>query len=178
MLSPDLGQVVDGVDGGVVVDERCIARTQGRAGANARAVEGYGRNIVVLNRVGVQFGQVDARLGSGEGVAGFSDEDRVVGEAPVEFVGHGGADGPGCSGGDAVAGHGIGDRGNRDIQAEDERAVWRHRGLPIVDVMAEDAELLRHIVVNPYQRFPPRRFAGKLRSIVEVGNLRGVRQGE
>src|SRR4029078_3918985 len=49
---------------------------------------------------------------------------------------------------------------------------------PIVDVMAEDAELLRHVVVYPHQRFLPRRLAGKLRGIVEVGNLGGVRQGE
>ena len=57
------------------------------------------RDVIFLNGAGIEDGQVDPGSGARQLIAGFIDQNRVVREAPVDFVRHGRTDHPRCAGG-------------------------------------------------------------------------------
>ena len=111
MCVPHTGEMVDPVQGGVVVVKRRVVGSKLLLIADACAGIGEARNIIVLHRAGVQQGNVDSGFGAGQPVADRVDVDLVVGDAEIELVGHGGAQRGYRVDRKVIAGPDVGDRG-------------------------------------------------------------------
>ena len=177
VLAIHLGQVVADVDGGVVVDERGIGGSEGGGVREVRSVHVDLRNVTVLHGIGIEQREIHSRTGGGERVAGFVDIDAVLGHADVQLVGHGGADDISRSTGETVTWRIDMDRVERNGLAEYKRAIYVRHGLSVVDVMAENTQILRHVVIHAQEIFAARNLFRYLGGVV-VADSRGVRHGK
>ena len=142
MRTPDLGQVVADVNTRVVVVEGRVVGDECRAVRKVRAGEGGLRNIVVLDRSGIEQWQVDARRLASQDISHLEDIDLVFCKAPVSLVCHGRIDDPRNDRGDAVAGSRVGDIRERNIWIEHKRSVRQNLRKDVADPVSEDPNIL------------------------------------
>lgn len=107
-------------------------------------------NVIVLHSVGIQQRQVDTGGGSRERLAHLHDVDRIVRNAHVELIRHSGGNDICGACRPAQARVWVRDGYNRNIDAEYEGPVRVNNRLLIVDVVTEDSQFGRQVIVGSH----------------------------